>query len=194
MLGVVLCGGQSTRMKSDKGLLTHNENTWAGMAADKLSSLELPIAISINGTQVDTYSSIFPAEQLVTDHEELQIKGPLLGLLSVYLRHSDSDLLVLACDMPMMETDLLKKLVHQYYSDPVADSFIYTNNGEPEPLCGIYRSRGLAFIMRRLQSNQLPRHSMKFMLQQITTFSIPIPENKTACFRNFNSHAGSNGL
>jgi len=194
MLGVVLCGGQSIRMKSDKGLLTHKENTWARIAADKLSSLELQIAISINRTQVDTYSSIFPAEQLVIDHEGLQIKGPLLGLLSVHLRHPDSDILVLACDLPMMETDLLEKLIELYHDNRLADSFIYTNKGEPEPLCGIYRSRGLTLIMKLLQTGQLPRHSMKYMLEQITTFSIPIPENKTACFRNYNTHAESNGL
>ena len=194
MLGVVLCGGQSTRMTRDKGLLTSKENSWANIAADKLKTQTLQIAISINPSQLDTYSHIFPADQLVIDNEGLQIKGPLLGLLSVHLRYPAEDLLILACDMPKMETDILSKLVEFYHKENTPDSYVYTNNGEPEPLCGIYTARGLADIMHLAQSGQLAKHSMKYMLEHINTFSIPIPENRAACFQNFNSHAELNGL
>ena len=194
MLGVVLCGGQSTRMSSDKGLLKSKETTWAKIAAEKLKTQKLQVAISVNKSQVDSYSLIFPADQLVADNEELQINGPLCGLLSVHLQYPDKDLLVLACDMLMMETDILSNLIDQYHKNILPDSYVYTSNGEPEPLCGIYRSRGLAHIMHLSRAGQLPKHSMKYMLEQINTHSSPIPENRMNCFRNFNSHAELNGL
>lgn len=194
MLGVVLCGGQSSRMKSDKGLLKSKEKTWAEIAADKLKTQTSQVVVSINKSQVGGYSSIFPAGQLVADNKELQIKGPLCGLLSVHLQYPEVDLLVLACDMPMMEADILSNLIEQYHKNILADSYVFTFNGEPEPLCGIYRSRGLAHIMHLSTSGQLPKYSMKYMLEQINTYSSPIPENRTECFRNFNSHAELNDL
>ena len=194
MLGVVLCGGQSTRMTSDKGLLTLNEDTWAQISANKLKTLGVQVAISVNRSQVDAYSLIFPREQLVADNDELQIKGPLCGILSVHVQHPEQDLFVLACDMPMMQTDLLTALLVQYQKNILADSFIYSNDGELEPLCGIYRSKGLARIMHLYLSEQFPKHSMKYMLEQIKVHFTPVPGNRQECFRNFNTRTELNGL
>ncbi|GGH03134.1 NTP transferase domain-containing protein [Pedobacter zeae] len=48
MLGIVLCGGQSLRMGTDKGLLIHQDKLWAQVAADKLSVLDLLVNFSVN--------------------------------------------------------------------------------------------------------------------------------------------------
>ena len=194
MLGVVLCGGQSTRMGSDKGLLKLHANTWAQSAIDKLNSFQLPVIISVNKNQFEGYSSIFSPQLLITDDDSLQMKGPLCGVLSVHLKYPTEDMLVLACDMPLMETDLIKELFLQYTKQTTFDSFIYTNDGEPEPLLGIYKAKGLAKIHQLYSANQLPKHSMKYMLEHIKTCSLALPADKKQCFRNFNAHAELNGL
>ena len=48
LLGVVLCGGQSKRMGSDKGLLVKDGKPWAMCIADKLEKAALPVVVSIN--------------------------------------------------------------------------------------------------------------------------------------------------
>ncbi len=194
MLGVILCGGQSTRMGSDKGLLKLHANTWAQTAVDKLTELQMPIIISVNKLQFNDYSTIFPAQQIVTDNDSLKIRGPLCAVLSVHLQYPKENLAILACDMPLMETELLKELLNLYHQQPSSDAFIFTNEGEPEPLCGIYKASGLASILHLYQSNQLPKHSMKYMLDHISTYSIPLKVEKKKCFRNFNAHAELNGL
>lgn len=194
MLGVVLCGGQSTRMGTDKGLLKLHASTWAQTAIDKLNSFHLPVVISVNKKQYEGYASVFSPQLLIIDSELLQMHGPLSGVLSVHFRYPQEDLLVLACDMPLMETDLIKELLDRYKSQPTTEAFIYTNDSEPEPLLGIYKATGLAHIHHLYKSNQLPKHSMKYMLEHISTSSAALPDDKKKCFRNFNAHAELNGL
>jgi molybdopterin-guanine dinucleotide biosynthesis protein A len=193
MLGVILCGGQSSRMGSDKGLLKLEAKTWAQTAFDKLAGLNFPIVISVNEKQLADYAAVFSSTELITDNSTLSIHGPLSGVLSVHLRHPAEDLLILACDMPLMETSLLKELLTSYHQHVSNDAFIYTNDGEPEPLCGIYKARGLAHILE-LYKNKQPKHSMKYMLEHIITHTTPLPDDKKKCFRNFNAHAELNGL
>jgi molybdopterin-guanine dinucleotide biosynthesis protein A len=194
MLGIILCGGQSTRMGSDKGLLKLEANTWAQTAVDKISELEIPVKISVNKNQYADYAVVFPSTDLIVDDASLQLKGPLLGVLSSHIQYPDEDLFILGCDMPLMESSVLKELFEQHRQNEEPDAIIYTNDGEPEPLCGIYTSKGLATILAMLQNNELSRHSMKFMLDHLTVSSTAIKEEQKKYFRNFNAHAELNGL
>jgi molybdenum cofactor guanylyltransferase len=194
MLGVVLCGGQSSRMGSDKGLLMLNDKTWTQKAIDTLSNFQIPIAISINKNQYHDYTSIFPVDILIPDDPSLQLHGPLCGFLSVHLKYPEEDLLILACDMPLINTELISELLTKYGIETADDAFIYTTDGEPEPMPGIYRSKGLAYIHQLYSTNQLSRHSMKYMLEHIPTSFSSLPADKKVCFLNFNTHAELNGL
>jgi len=193
MLGVVLCGGQSSRMGSDKGLLMINDKTWTQKAIDTLSNFQIPIVISVNKNQYQDYSSIFPVDILIPDDPSLQLHGPLCGLLSVHIKYPKEDLLILACDMPLINTELINELLTKYTTE-TADAFIYSNDGEPEPMPGIYRSKGLIYIHQLYSTNRLPRYSMKYMLEHISTSISTLPTDKKDCFRNFNTHAELNGL
>lgn len=189
MLGVVLCGGKSTRMGRDKGLLKPESETWARIAANKLNALKIPVRISINSNQYKGYSTIFPSADFIPDNENLGIRGPLVGVLSAHLQHPYEDILVLACDMPMMESFLLDKLIQSYRSQPLPMAFLYINDTEPEPLCGIYKSDGLARILEMLQNGQMPKVSMKSTLSQLDILAIPIKNEEKKYFRNFNTLA-----
>src|SRR5258705_6413479 len=144
MTGVVLCGGQSTRMGADKGLLKLQAGTWAQTAIDKMAELPLPVVLSVNEEQYNSYSTIFTIEQLVKDNETINVRGPLRGVLSVHDQYPDAYLFVLACDMPLMETAILKQLF-RCYEIQTADAFVYTNDGVYEPLCGIYTAKELSY-------------------------------------------------
>lgn len=194
MLSVILCGGQSTRMGSDKGLLPADTGTWARSAADKMAMLQLPVVLSVNNIQYNDYSALFNPEQLINDSEILQIKGPLCGVLSVHLQHSTEDLFVLACDMPLMEPAILKDLYDHYKINPGYQAYLFTNNAQAEPLCAIYKSEALSSIVQIQEKGNLVKHSMKFMLELLRCFYIPIPDDQKKFFSNINAHAELNGL
>lgn len=194
MLGIVLCGGQSSRMGSDKGLLIHEAKTWAQTAVEKLAVLQLPIKLSVNEQQQSEYAKVFNPEWLITDDVSLDIKGPLLGVLSAHLQNPGKDFFILACDLPLMDANLLKELFSLYQQSKKYDVYIYTNDKEQEPLCGIYTSKALKKIMALQKQNKLIKHSMKFILSQLVVCEIAAHELQKIFFRNFNAHADINGL
>lgn len=194
MIALVLCGGQSTRMGSDKGLLQPNAKTWAATAADILAAQNLSVQFSVNPHQVEYYSQFFTATDLIVDDETLAVHGPLLGLLSAHLQHPNKNILVLACDMPLMQSGLIKELIVTAQQHKNFDAWLYKNNHQPEPLCAIYSYHALASILHLLKEGKLYKHSMKFMLEQINPYFITVQEQQEKCFRNFNSHAELNGL
>jgi len=191
MLGVILCGGDSTRMGRDKGLISVFTQTWAGSAADKIATLGVSVVLSVNDRQLPQYEQLFPGERLIPDNRTLSLKGPLAGLLSVHLQVPTEDLFVLACDLPLMDPILLKELYFRRHLHKDAQAYLYISEGEREPLCGIYTAPGLALITRLYNSKLLVRHSMKYALDQLIVDSLPVPEDKKRCFENFNYPSAS---
>lgn len=193
MTGIILCGGLSSRMGSDKGLLQTEAANWATDAARKLQDLGILVKASINTLQENSYARGLPGVELITDNTTLPVKGPLLGLLSAHIANPTEDLFILACDMPLMETALLKEL-YTLYQKQDAEVFLYTNEGEAEPLCAIYTAAALHQIMTMLREGQLKKFSMKFTLDHLRLATLPLKEEQKKHFRNFNAHADLNGL
>ena len=102
-------------MGTDKGLIKLHAGTWAQSAANKMNALNLPVALSINEQQLDAYSAFFSPSSLIIDKSTPQIHGPLCGLLSVHADHPDEDLMILGCDLPLMEVELLKELLQRAF-------------------------------------------------------------------------------
>ncbi len=194
MLGLVLCGGQSTRMGADKGLIIQDNITWALTAADKLAEFGIDVAFSINSKQESDYEKSLEGRQLIKDNATISVKGPLSGLLAAHINHSTADIFVLACDLLLMQKQLLHEVLLASSTQPDFDAYLFKNDNEYEPLCGIYKATALSVIYNMHLQYSLARHSMKYALEQLNVFSIPVKEQNLAFFKNFNSHAERNGL
>ncbi len=194
MLGVILCGGQSSRMKDDKGLLLFNSETWAQLASRKLSSLNLQTVFSIRQEQLQSYNSIFSEDQLIIDQASLNLAGPLLGILSVHVRFPKEDLVVLACDLPNLQPFVVKELVDQFQKNKECEAITFKLNGRVEPLCGIYTAKGLAKIRVLQQEKKLNQFSMIHALETVETEYLQALEDWDFFFKNLNSPDDLNGL
>lgn len=186
MTGVVLCGGKSTRMGSDKGLLPQQSFTWAELIANKLIDLKLPVALSVNEQQYSLYKMKFPQLLIIKDNIFLDVYGPLKGILSAHLQLPAEDLLVIACDMPAMQKEVVACLI-ETSSGKKEDVFIFTNDTHAEPLCAVYTSKGLNKIYERYKQGQLKKHSLHNVIENIESYYLTIPDRWKQYFNNYNS-------
>lgn len=193
MTGIVLCGGQSSRMGSDKGMLNTEGTAWAQLAINKLAALQMPVTLCVNELQYGAYAATFSDTPVITDNETLDLHGPLLGVMTAHLQYPMQNLFVLACDMPLMETSVLTELYQLYLQTDVYDGFVFTNDEQPEPLCAIYCANGLAAIADMHKKGLLKRHSMKSMIENLNICFVRVSKEQKKYFTNFNAHADLNG-
>lgn len=186
MIGVVLCGGQSTRMGVDKGLIPYRSFSFAELAISKLAETLEQVVLSVNVQQYAIYYKKFQEFLIIKDDMTLDVYGPLKGILSVHLKHPAEDLLVLACDMLLMHTDVLRHLINVRNSTE-KDAFAFQTNEQVEPLCAIYTTKGLTKIYQLIYQGKLKNNSMRHVLESIQTYHLPVSQEWKNYFNNYNS-------
>ncbi|MBC7828138.1 MAG: molybdenum cofactor guanylyltransferase [Chitinophagaceae bacterium] len=183
--GIVLCGGESKRMGSDKGLLERDGKKWVQLVADKLGFLNIPVIISINEHQLELYSELFPVNQLIID--DIDVRGPLRGLLSAFQKYPEQDFLLMACDLVDMDEITLRNLLDHYTSKKEFDFFVY-HEDHAEPFCAIYTARGLKPVLEKARLHSLEKFSFQNILDEGNTLRIPITQKSS--FLNYNTIPG----
>ena len=127
--GIILAGGESSRMGSDKGLLNLGGKPLINYAIEALSGLCSDIIISSSSSAYQEFGF-----QVVKD--EFPGIGPMGGIYSA-LRQSKADAnLVLSCDLPFVTKELLSFILKNASGFQVAVP--WQGNRHYEPLCGFY--------------------------------------------------------
>jgi len=127
--GIILAGGKSSRMGTDKGLQELCGKPLINYAIQSLSGLCSTILIS---TSSDAYQSF--GYKTVAD--EIPGIGPMGGIYSA-LKQSKTDInLVLSCDLPFVSKELLSFILKNSEGYQVAVP--WQGNQHYEPLCGFY--------------------------------------------------------
>src|SRR5665811_1291599 len=107
LYGLVLAGGRSTRMRSDKAALTYQGHTQLERAMSLLGTLVPRSFVSVRADQGDDpLRARF--ERILDRHENI---GPIAGLLAAQAAHAHAAWLVLACDLPLLDRASLEHLL-----------------------------------------------------------------------------------
>jgi molybdopterin-guanine dinucleotide biosynthesis protein A len=165
--GLVLAGGESRRMGSDKALLKRNGRTQLSRTVDLLERHADRTFVSARAEQVDEPERRrFP--QIVDRYNGI---GPIAGILSALERHQDVSWLVLACDLPNVDDKTIDFLLRNRAADRPFTAFRSSYDDLPEPLCAIYRPESRAIIEEFLRDGSVcPRkmlmRSATHLLQQ----------------------------
>ena len=186
IIGVILCGGKSSRMGSDKGLLFAENQRWFERSFDLLSKIFPKVVIYVNLNQYSIYKENQPNWEYVVDSIDF-VEGPLAGIYSVYEKYPNSDLFVLACDMIYMTELAVRNLVSIYNSDSGRDFYFYQNENFLETLCGIYTANGLKELDRNLRANETKNFVIHKLVSGRNSLIIQIPEESKKSFANFNT-------
>ena len=141
--GLVLAGGKSRRMGSDKALLVQDGETQLSRAVGLLAEHVDRVFVSTRADQGgDPERKKF--EQIVDRYEDM---GPVAGILSAMDSNNEVSWLVLACDLPNIDHATIGYLLEQCSAEHPVTAYKSILDDLPEPLCAIYRPDSRALIL-----------------------------------------------
>lgn len=176
----VLAGGRSSRMGSDKALLTIGAVNLLQLTLDKARSLTSNVTIVGNRERYASYGEVI--EDLIPGC------GPLSGIHTVLSATSSGLNLVLSVDMPLMDSKFLQWLTGLAATDQAMVT-VPRSGGRLQPLCAVYRRAILPKIEAALAEGQ---YKVDTLFMKVTTRILTEEECMSAgfhaeIFRNINT-------
>ncbi len=132
--GLILAGGQSTRMRRDKATLLIDGETQLARTARLLSPYVTQSYVSVRQDQTtEPERARFP--QII---DQLSDIGPAAGILAAQHTRPDHAWLVVAVDLPLLDQSTLAYLLAHRDKSKLATAFKSSSDGLPEPLCAVW--------------------------------------------------------
>lgn len=145
--GFVLAGGQSSRMGKDKAFLPVDGRTLLEAAAERVR--EACGSVTIVGPP-----EVYGRFGFETLPDRTAGQGPLGGIETALAAGGADWSLVVACDMPNLTVDLLRRLVSATEGAQADCVVAVSPGGRIEPLCAVYGHGCLAAVQRALAAGQ----------------------------------------
>ena len=132
--GLVVCGGQSTRMGTDKSMLTYYDKPQRYHLYDLLSPLCEKVFISCNENQS---GNITGGYDYISDLPRYKKAGPIASLLSAFEKYPTKNILLVGCDYPFLSENELGDFLN--YCDAKNNAVSFCNKDDfYEPLLAWY--------------------------------------------------------
>ena len=175
--GLVLAGGRSERMQTDKGALQYHALDQRQHTAALLAEFCPDVRVSVRPDQ----AADLPAGLTPLPDTFLNL-GPLGGVLSAFQADPNAAWLVLACDLPFLTRRTLDFLVTNRQPARAATSLKSPWDEFPEPLITIWEPRSYGQLLRFLSLGySCPRKAL--INSDIALLPPPVP----AELRNVNT-------
>jgi molybdenum cofactor guanylyltransferase len=139
MEALVLAGGNSKRMGSDKALLQVNDHTLVEWVIADLLTVFTRVYLSCNNHLQSTFYALFQGNpQVVVVVDKYENQGPLGGLASVLAISPEPALFVKTVDVPFFQESLIHFMAQFTRDYPLVLPVL---KGRLEPLFGFYQTR-----------------------------------------------------
>ncbi len=150
---LVLAGGKSARMGQDKGMISWYEQPQRYHIADMLGLLCDEVYISCRPEQQQQIAARY--NNIADTHTG---KGPYGAILSALETYPDRAWLVVACDLPLINSATLKYLIDKRDTSYIATTYESPFDGLPEPLVTVWEPDSLPILQLFLsQGYSCPR-------------------------------------
>ena len=133
--GLVLIGGQSRRMGTNKAVMHFHGVPQYVYCYQLLGQFCDRVFLSLKKDQQAKYDS--ESYSCIYDAPAYNNKGPLGGILSAMDAYPEQAWLVLACDLPNVDEQVLRPLI-AHRNGEKAVVYKSVTDGLPEPLCALY--------------------------------------------------------
>jgi len=152
---VILTGGESKRMGSDKAGVMLAGKSLLGHVLAQLEPLFSDMLISVREQRPDiAYPQII---------DGIQDRGPMVGIKAALEAAKTDWVFVIACDMPFISTGLIRHLAGLRSQHDAVIPFAFDR---PQPLFGFYRKTCLPLMEARMKQGQ---RSMIRLLDDLDT-------------------------
>lgn len=174
---VILAGGKSSRMGTDKALLEINGKKFIRRIAEELDFFEEKlIARGKNrATPIDGWNvipDIYPE------------CGPVGGLHAALTACESDALFCVSCDMPLIRRELVEELCEQI-TEAFDAVIVRDESGRAHPICGVYRKSAVpVFEQQILTGNYRVMRALEHLRIRYVTVAL---ENGGEQLRNINT-------
>jgi len=175
--GIILAGGKSSRMGTDKGFLMLNNKSFVQYSIDALKPLVSEIIIVSDDEAYDAFG--FKRVNDITKNA-----GPVAGICSGLKASTTEYNLILSCDIPLITSEILQKLIDNI--DAISEVIQIESNGKSMPLIAMYKKEVLKVFEallkndeRRLRVAIKSRKSKNIILEKELEFSTMNVNTKT---------------
>lgn len=134
LAALVLAGGASRRMGRDKAALEFDGRAQLDRAVALLEPLVAPVYVSQRAEQADNALRA-KYRQLIDRYTDI---GPLAGILTALESGLAQRWLVLACDLPLLDSATVIHLLAHIDQSQIATAYRSTHDSLPEPLCAVW--------------------------------------------------------
>ncbi len=178
-IGLVVCGGQSSRMGTDKSLLLYHDKPQRYHLYDMLQPFCENVFISCNNEQA---KNMEPGYDLLPDHPSYTGIGPMAALLSAFKEFPQKDILFIGCDYPLLNRVDLRQFA-VYCNTGTATAFYNEQENIYEPLLAWYPYSS-AGVLNNMQ--KAGEYSLQHFLKASGAIKFT-PGNKR-CMTSINTH------
>jgi molybdopterin-guanine dinucleotide biosynthesis protein A len=158
--GIILSGGKSSRMGSDKALLTVGDETIIERITDLMKSIFCDVHIITNTPEDYKFLNIPLHEDI------LKNKGPLSGIHSGLHHSLTKENFFISCDLPIISKELIKYIV-EFKSDKSIRYCIAS--GRQHYLAGVYSKNLIPEIEKiiKVSPKQSEKKEHKFSVKNL---------------------------
>jgi molybdopterin-guanine dinucleotide biosynthesis protein A len=150
--GLVLVGGKSTRMGTDKSELNYFGKPQKEVAKELLENSSLQTFYGVEKLSENV------AEVSKEIHDKFLNLGPFGGICSAFQKDPNAAWFVLATDVPFVNDEIIKLLLQKRNPSKVATAIKGKGKDFPEPLIAIYEPKAYPILLQYLaQGYSCPR-------------------------------------
>lgn len=166
--GIVLAGGQSTRMGRPKATLPFGPESMLQRVVRLLGTVVSPIVVVAAPGQA---LPKLPSDTMIA-YDQQEARGPLEGLFAglIAIEPLVTSVYATSCDVPLLQPAFVRAVIDRLQENQIA---VPVEDGFAHPLAAVYRTSVLTEIRELLDKDQL---RPAYLFEKVATRKISVAE------------------